>query len=47
VKRAWNIREAAAYDLENLVAPRELWPLHQAEELEKWFNERRKIKQNA
>jgi hypothetical protein len=47
VKRAWNIQEAAAYDPENLVAPKELWPLHQADELERWFKERREMKQNG
>lgn len=42
VKRIWGIQEAAAFDPEKLVAPKELWPLSQADELDKWFEERRK-----
>jgi len=42
-KRIQGIREAAAYDPEKLMAPKDLWPLHKAEELESWFASRRKV----
>lgn len=40
-KRIEGIREAAAYDQDKMVAPKDLWPLHKAEELEAWFEARR------
>ena len=43
VKRIQGIREAAAYDPEKLIAPKELWPLHKADELNAWFEERRNL----
>lgn len=43
VKRLWGIQEAAAYDPENLVAPKEIWPLNKSEELDAWYDERREI----
>jgi len=42
-KRLQGIKEAAGVDPEQMVAPKELWVLSQAEELERWFEERRKI----
>ncbi len=41
-KRVQGIREATAYDPDKLEAPRDLWPIHKADELEAWFTERRK-----
>lgn len=45
-KRIGGIREAAAYDPEKLMSPRDLWPLHKAEELEQWFEQRRQLREN-
>ena len=41
-KRIGGIREATAYDPDKLEAPRDLYPIHKANELEAWFAERRK-----
>lgn len=45
-RRIQGIREAAAYDPDKLVAPKELWTLHRDKDLEEWYEERRRIRVN-
>lgn len=40
-KRIQGIREAAAYDPDKMEAPRDLWPIHRADDLEAWLTQRR------
>jgi hypothetical protein len=47
VKRIWGIQEASLYDADKLMAPKELWVLNQAKELDKWLEERRDARRNA
>lgn len=39
-----NIREKAAYDAEELEAPKSYWPLDMSDELDEWYKDREKLK---
>ena len=42
-ERIDNIQKAASADTEGLVAPKNLWPSDKNDELDAWFEDRRKV----